>query len=378
MRDRLVGLASLKNENGDDVVAPADDGECVPAMPREAYYRNVSRAERFIPARAWPVILKRLLVELVYRGLLDRGATLAFYTLLTAVPTLMAFYSISTLVLDQNREKVTQITDEFITRNVPTTFIEQARSIIDMIIGSTQQSMVSLVISMLIALFSSSAYVRAFSRSANALYGRHEGRNLIHTWLTMWGLTIVLVLGLVGIAGGFFLREDLVEPFLNNVAGPLRLEEEARFLLEQFLPVWAYVRWPVIIALSVMLVAVLYHFAPNVHYGRVRWLTTGSSVALIGVTIVAIGVQIYVNNFAHLGMYGALGGVIGVLMGLLFANTLLLAGLKLDAEVTRVRELQAGLDSAQLIRVPPRSSATADKNRTVLQRMIRDVSRFKS
>lgn len=322
-------------------------------------------------ARAWPVILKRLLVELVYRGLLDRGATLAFYTLLTAVPTLMAFYSISTLVLDQNREKVTQITDEFITRNVPTTFIEQARSIIDMIIGSTQQSMVSLVISVLIALFSSSAYVRAFSRSANALYGRHEGRNLIHTWLTMWGLTIVLVLGLVGIAGGFFLREDLVEPFLNNVAGPLRLEEEARFLLEQFLPVWAYVRWPVIIALSVMLVAVLYRFAPNVHYGRVRWLTTGSSVALIGV-------QIYVNNFAHLGMYGALGGVIGVLMGLLFANTLLLAGLKLDAEVNRVRELQAGLDSAQLIRVPPRSSATVDKNRTVLQRMIRDVSRFKS
>ena len=317
------------------------------------------------------MILKRLLVELVYRGLLDRGATLAFYTLLTAVPTLMAFYSISTLVLDQNREKVTQITDEFITRNVPTTFIEQARSIIDMIIGSTQQSMVSLVISVLIALFSSSAYVRAFSRSANALYGRHEGRNLIHTWLTMWGLTIVLVLGLVGIAGGFFLREDLVEPFLNNVAGPLRLEEEARFLLEQFLPVWAYVRWPVIIALSVMLVAVLYRFAPNVHYGRVRWLTTGSSVALIGV-------QIYVNNFAHLGMYGALGGVIGVLMGLLFANTLLLAGLKLDAEVNRVRELQAGLDSAQLIRVPPRSSATVDKNRTVLQRMIRDVSRFKS
>lgn len=343
-------------------VVPAPTGEPVTTLPFPEYHRSVSKQQRFISLSGWRLVAKRLYVETFFRALMDRGAVLSFFTLLTSIPTLMAFYSITTLVLDQNRSKITEITDEFITENIPENFTNEAHRVIDTIIGSTQQSVITLLISVLIALFSSSAYVRAFSRSANWMYGRQEGRGLLVTWLTMWGLTLLLVLGLTLIATGFFLRADLLAPILNGISKPLGWEGFTGFFLEKFLPVWSYLRWPVIFGLSMVMIAVLYHGAPNVRYGRVRWLTTGSVFALVSMTLVACGVRIYLNNFLHIGMYGALGGLIAGFIGLVLMNSLLLFGVKIDAEVTRVRELQAGLHSESEIQVPPRSSVAAEVN----------------
>lgn len=341
-------------------VVPAEGGQRIPTMMYKDYHRQVSQQQRFVKLPAWKLIARRLYVETFFRGLMDRGATLSFFTLLTTVPTLMAFYAITTLVLDQNRDRIVEITDQFISENIPANFADQARSIIDTIIGSTEQSVITLIISVFIALFSSSAYIRAFSRSANSMYDRHEGRTLVVTWLTMWGLTILQVLGLVMIAVGFFLRDDLVSPLLNSIAQPLSWQGFTDFVQTRFLPVWEFVRWPFIFGLSIVLIALLYHGAPNVRYGRVRWLTTGSVFALVTMTLVALGVRFYLNHFLHIGMYGALGGIIAGFMGLVLINTLLLFGMKIDAEVTRARELQAGMASEMVIQVPPRSSKAAD------------------
>lgn len=342
-----------------EYVVSASGHRPVEALDPREYYQTVSRPEFLLRGSAWRHIAKRLYIEYFFRGLMDRGAILSFFTLLTTVPTLMAFYAITTLVLDKNRTRVTEITDQFISDNIPERFADEARQIVEQIIGSTDKSVVTLIVSVIFALFSSSAYVRAFSRSANALYGRQEGRSLARTWLTMWGLTIALVMGLVLIAIAFFLRADVLQPVLNAVAEPLNWEGAADFVLNKFLPVWGYLRWPVVFGLSIMLIAALYHVAPNVRYGRMRFLTTGSVFALATMTLVAIGVRTYLNRFLEFGTYGALGGLIALFMGLVIANTLLLMGLKLDAEITRFRELQAGMASEDVIQVPPRSSAAA-------------------
>ncbi|WP_273657828.1 YihY/virulence factor BrkB family protein [Corynebacterium jeikeium] len=192
----------------------------------------------------------------------------------------------------------------------PTNFPDNAQSIVSTVIGSTEQSIVMLVISVLLALFSSSAYLRAFSRMSNEMYGRREGRGLIRRWTTMWAVTLVLVIGLVFIAGAYFLREDIARPLLDKVAEPLRIQGFTTFVLEHFLPVWQYLRWPVIFFVSAILIAILYHVAPNVRFGRVRWLTVGSTFALISITIVGLLLRAYLNNFGYIGIYGALGGII--------------------------------------------------------------------
>lgn len=347
----------------------AEGSTHIPALSPDDYARATANAPRFLSRTGWRLVFQRLTVEIISRRLMDRGAVLSFFSLLTAIPTLLAFYSITTMFLDRNRSQVTDITDQFIQRNFPSNAAIEARQVVDSIIGSTQQSIVTLIVSVLIALFSSSAYVRAFSRSANDLYGRREGRSVVRTWLTMWGLTLLLVVGLVFIAAGFFLRDDLLAPVLNRIAEPLHMEGFQRFVLEEFLPVWKYLRWPVIYGLSIVLIAALYHVAPNVRYRHMRWLTFGSVFALSGMTVVSVGVRLYLNHFLYVGMYGALGGIIAGFLGLLLVNSVLLLGLKVDAEVTRARELSVGLDSEEIIAIPPRSGVAAGWSANLSARM---------
>lgn len=350
-------------------IVPLDGSASVPTLDAERYHQEVTRPHRWIPLRAWKIIGRRLFVEIFNRSLMDRGALLSFYTLFTGIPTLLAFYSIATLLLAKNSNKVRELSEDFITQNIPENYAEEARKMIDILLGNTQQSVITLVVSVAIALFSSSAYVRAFSRSANALYGRHEGRGIIRTWTIMWGLTIAIVAGLALILIAFFLQAEFLSPILSAIAQPLHWDGLSTFVLGTFLPIWQYVRWPVIFALSIALIALLYTVTPNVQYGKMRWLTTGSTFALITVSLVGLGVRAYVNNFLHIGMYGALGGLIGGFFGLLISNTILLLGLKLDAEITRIRELQAGLHAEALILAPPRSSNGAEGNNQIDARL---------
>src|SRR5699024_12006839 len=48
------------------------------------------------------------------------------------------------------------------------------------------------------------------------------------------------------------------------IADPLGLAGLRTFMLDYFLPLWTWLRWPVIFGLSQMLIALLYHVAPNV------------------------------------------------------------------------------------------------------------------
>lgn len=344
----------------DERIVPTLGGQVTPELPSGTYHTEVVREHRWLDPSTWKVIAKRLYLEIFFNALFDKGATLSFFTLLTGLPTLLAFYAITTLVLDQNRDQVTSLTDEFIAENIPDNFQSNAQTVVNTVIGSTEQSITMLVISVLFALFSSSAYVRAFSRMANEMYGRREGRSLVRTWAAMWGITLVLVIGLVFIAGAYFLREDIARPLLDKITEPLNWQGFTTFVLEHFLPIWQYVRWPVIFLVAVILIAILYNGAPNVRFGRIRWLTVGSTFALISITIVSLLLQVYLNNFGAVGLYGALGGIIVGLTGLVVSNSLLLLGVKLDAEIARTRELQAGMNSEHIIQVPPRSSAAVE------------------
>lgn len=369
-------MTRSENDSPDPLVMPAGGGAGRQAISPEVYSAEVASAHRFPGPKAWGMIAKRLYAEFFYRGLPDKGATLSFYSIFTAIPTLMAFYAIVMLVLDQNRDQVLGVTGEFINRNIPADFAAQASNIIEAIIGTTQRSLITLIIAVLFALFSSSAYVRAFSRSANALYGREEGRSILRTWLVMWGLTIALVAGLVLIAAGFFLREELLSPFFTHIADPLGLAGLRTFMLDYFLPLWTWLRWPVIFGISQMLIALLYHVAPNVKQGRFRLFTAGSVSALVVLTLLGVGFRTYLNNFLHVGMYGALGGIIGGFFCLFMANNVLLLGLQLDAELARARELAAGFDSTELILAPPRASGAADGEEQLAETLQAEAEHF--
>lgn len=331
--------------------------------------RDVLARDNRLTKAGWKLVGKRVVADFSNDAMVDKGATLTYYTVLSLAPMILAAYSIATLLLPRDEAQTNQLLTEIVARYVPTSLQTQAEQLLLSIIGTPAQSTVALTFSVLFSLVSASAYVRSFSRNANLIYGRTEGRNIVVTWLMMWAITAVLVVGAVVIVLGLLLTENIVNAVLGPIARPLGLEDVVEYLTGIFLPVWSYLRMPVIIVVAIALISVLYYIAPNVKPGRFRVLTLGSSLALLSIGAIWYGFGLYLSRFGVQSAYGAFGTVITVLVLAWVMNIVLLEGVKIDAEVLRAKELQRGYASAHVIQAPPRSSAGV-KSRLKMQRWV--------
>ena len=115
-----------------------------------------------------------------------------------------------------------------------------------------------------------------------------------------------------------------------------------------FLTVWNIAKWPVIVLLVIVIIAVLYYATPNVRQPKLRWMSMGSLIALFAFVIASLGFGFYVANFSSYDKtYGAIGGVIVMLLWLWILNMSLLFGAEFDAEMERGRQLQAGIEAEE-------------------------------
>ena len=104
------------------------------------------------------------------------------------------------------------------------------------------------------------------------------------------------------------------------------------------------------------MIAVLYHFTPNVKLPGFKWVTLGAIVALVVWIVASAAFALYVSQFGSYNKtYGALGGVVVALVWLWITNIALLFGMELNSERERNRELEAGIPRAEReIQLEPR------------------------
>ncbi|MFG6201645.1 YhjD/YihY/BrkB family envelope integrity protein [Nonomuraea sp. JJY05] len=105
-------------------------------------------------------------------------------------------------------------------------------------------------------------------------------------------------------------------------------------------------QWPVLLVIVIVVLALLYWSAPNVRHPGFRWITPGSTVAVIG----------------------WLAGVIAFLVWLWITNIAVLLGVEFDAEIDRGRALAAGHPADQESYVEPRDTCkmSADEKKRIL------------
>ena len=117
-----------------------------------------------------------------------------------------------------------------------------------------------------------------------------------------------------------------------------------------------------IVLLVIVVIAILYYATPNVKQPKIRWMSIGSLIALVAFLLASLGFGFYVANFANYNKtYGAIGGVIVMLLWLWILNMSLLFGAEFDAEMERGRQLQAGIEAEETIQLPPRDTKKSDK-----------------
>ncbi|MDK8625832.1 YihY/virulence factor BrkB family protein [Corynebacterium appendicis] len=358
-----------------EFVQPYGPGQIETVEPRYARDEPLRRSNR-LTKKSWKLVLARTVLDFAPLALMDRGATMTYFSVTAFAPMLLAFYSTVTLLFPADENELRDMVGGLIDEAVPEPLREQAFDLFVSVVGTPTQSTVALVISLLVSLLAASAYVRAFSRSTNVIYGRMEGRGLPVTWLTMWAITVLLVIGLVVVVAALVLRESIINAVLGPIAEPLGLTGALDYLNQILLPVWEWARYPAVVVAAVVLVSCLFYFAPNARPGRFRLLTVGAVFAMlvIGAEWALFGV--YLSIFGLRSAYGAFGTVLTVLVAVWAMNIVLLLGVKLDAEILRAKELQAGYDSEVLIQAPPRSQDAVLFQRKVrlwLHRLAEDV-----
>src|SRR5262249_48132748 len=197
--------------------------------------------------------------------------------------------------------------------------------------GASGASGFAFVIGLAGAIWASSGYVDGFMSAANAIYDVEEGRPLATKLPTRVGLTMVLMVLAAVIAFAVALTGGLAKS-----AGDLFGVGDTA------VRVWGIAKWPVLLLLVSLLLAVLYWGAPNVKV-PFRFISPGSILAVLGWVIASVLFAFYVSNFGSYNKtYGALAGPIVFLLWLWITNIFVLLGAELNAELERSRALEAG------------------------------------
>jgi membrane protein len=96
---------------------------------------------------------------------------------------------------------------------------------------------------------------------------------------------------------------------------------------------WNILRWPVIVGLMVVGLAILYYFAPDVEQ-EWRWVTPGAVFAALGLITTSLGFSYYVNNFGSYNKtYGSIGAVIVLLTWMYLTGFFIIVGGEINAVI---------------------------------------------
>ncbi|EFE71282.1 MULTISPECIES: YihY/virulence factor BrkB family protein [Streptomyces] len=324
-RNGRTSGASAKNEPGPE---PRAERAAQEPGPGDEVERAAPDTPTKLPKGAWGAALKGSLREFKDDELTDRAAALTYYGVLSLFPALLVLVSLLGVVgksaTDNVLESLQQLAPGAV-RDIITRAVEQLE-------GSAGVGSIVAVVGLVLAVWSASGYVAAFIRSANAVYDMPEGRPIWKVLPVRVGMTVVLmVLAVIS---------SLIVVFTGGLA---RRAGDALGLGDTAVTVWSIAKWPVLVVLVTIMIALLYWAAPNTKIRGFRWITPGSLLALVIWLIASAGFAFYVANFASYNKtYGTMAGVIVFLVWLWITNLAILLGLEFDAEIARQRAIAGG------------------------------------
>jgi membrane protein len=327
---------------------PRDESKAAdsPTAPRRVDYRpaGVDRNWGFFAT------LKRTVTEFSEDNLTDWAAALTYYGLLSLFPALIALVAILGLFGDP-AATTTNIT-EIVTKIGPSSAADTFSGPIKSITSNRSGAGVALIVGLVLALWSASGYVGAFMRASNVIYETPEGRPIWKLRPLQMLLTLVMVILMALVALGLV----LTGPIVDAVAAPLGIGNTAT-------TIWDIAKWPVLAAVFVLMIGLLYYVSPNVKLRGFKWVTPGSIVALVVWVVASAAFAFYVSNFGSYNKtYGTLGGLVALLVWFWITNMAILFGHQLNAERERSRELHEGVPRAeQEIQLEPRDEPKRQK-----------------
>lgn len=272
-----------------------------------------------IPAKGWQQILKRAVKEAGQDNVPMLAAGLAYSAFLALFPALIAAVSLYGLFADpaQVEEQVTALTKS-LPADAASLIAGQLRTLATTSSGALG---VGLVVSVLAALFSASGGVGNLIKAVNICYDEDETRGFVKLRGTALLLTlgaVVFVLVTVGLIA--------VLPVVLDKVG-----------LGTFGTVLVQVgRLVGLIVFMALALTAVYRYAPDRDNPKLKWVGLGSLVATLLWVLGSLGFSFYVSHFGNYSKtYGALAGVVVLLLWLYLTSYIVLFGAEVNAEAER-------------------------------------------
>jgi len=339
-----VGETRLLRPEGAADGSPRQSGDGSDQPPRRLYPDDVETHEpggtghgrdadapSEVPAKGWKDIILR-----VYRGISDdrilaNAAAVTFYALLALFPGIAAVVSIYALF--SNPQSITQHLDT-LSGVLPGGAIDVVRDQLNRLTAQPQGKLgISFLIGLVVSLWSANGGIKALFDALNVVYEEKEERSFIR----LNAVSLIFTVGVMAF---------LIAALVCLVAVPAVLRVLPGFVGM----ILTYARWPVLLILVTIALALIFRHGPDRSEPRWRWVSWGSAFAAIGWIVVSALFTWYAANFGNFNeTYGSLGAVIGFMMWMWLSVIVILIGAKFNAEI----EHQTARDSTEGPEQPP-------------------------
>jgi membrane protein len=288
-----------------------------PDGEQQADRGRLARQPSEIPAAGWKDIFIRVYHNVGRDRIVLVAAGVTFYCILALFPAIAALVSLYGLFAD------------------PSTISDQVNSLSGVLPGGAQQVIgdqmsrvasqgnkslgVIFLFGLAVALWSANAGVKSIFDALNLVYNEPEKRGLIKLNAVSLAFTAgAIIFVLLAIGATVVLPIVLAYVGLTDVA-------------EQILRI---VRWPVMLLLVTVVLAVLYRYGPSRAEPQWRWITWGSAFAAVAWLVVSLLFSWYAANFGSYNKtYGSLGAIIGFMIWIWISVIVILLGAEIDGEM---------------------------------------------
>jgi membrane protein len=274
---------------------------------------------RKLGVRGWVDVAYRVKdrVKSHHMGIIAGGV--AFYGFLAIFPAIAALISIYGLVSDP-----AQVEEQLMALGgvLPDDVLAILQEQMGRVVATSGTALGGgAIVSLGLALWSARRGMRSLIEALNVAYAEEERRGLVRRY----GLTLVFTLGAVL---AVVLAVAIVVA-LPSLLGLLGLDAFARGAV-------AVLRWPLLAALLLAGLAVVYRYGPSREDAKWRWVTPGAALATVLWILGSLGLSAYVENFgAFHETYGALGAVAILLLWFFLSAFVVLLGAEVNAEAER-------------------------------------------
>jgi membrane protein len=264
----------------------------------------------------WTELARRAWRDALEDDILGQAAQLSYYLFLALFPALLFFLALASFF------PLADATDDLVGYLAPLVSPQVLELIREQMVRIGDQDDGGLLtVGVAGALWSSSAAMVSVATALNRAYDITETR----PW---WKVRLVAIAVTLGVAVFVVLAASLV------LIGPA----SARWLADAGFGgvaewTWRIGQWPLAFGLVSTAIGLVYYFAPDAEQDWL-WITPGALVATALWLLASLGFRVYIANFTdYTASYGAVGGVIVLLLWFYVSSLAVLAGAELNAEI---------------------------------------------